>query len=115
MSFIWEKLLSTEAVPTGIERQMFARALMLGNIVISISLVVSSVNWKYRVPYVVKNIRYIGLRMAPECVSENKFSQGGGMPPDPLVMAALHMPAIHAAPLIYYIHHFAPPCQNVRM
>ena len=34
MSFIWEKLLSTEAVPTGIERQMFARVLMLGNIVI---------------------------------------------------------------------------------
>ena len=29
-SFIWEKLLSTEAVPTGIERQMFARVLMLG-------------------------------------------------------------------------------------
>ena len=49
--FIWEKLLSTEAVPTGIERQMFARVLMLGNIVISISLVVSSVNWEYRVPF----------------------------------------------------------------
>ena len=51
MSFIWEKLLSTEAVPTGIERQMFARVLMLGNIVISISLVVNSVNWEYRVPF----------------------------------------------------------------
>ena len=51
MSFIWEKLLSTEAVRTGIERQMFARVLMLGNIVISISLVVSSVNWEYRVPF----------------------------------------------------------------
>ena len=67
----------TEAVPTGIERQMFARALMLGNIVIIISLVVSSVNWKYRVPYVVENIRYIGLRMAPECVSENSIFPGG--------------------------------------
>ena len=83
MSFIWEKLLSTEAVPTGIERQMLARALMLGNIVISISLVVSSVNWKYRVPYVVKNIRYIGLRMAPECVSEKKFPGGEACPQIP--------------------------------
>ena len=42
---------STEAVPTRIERQMFARVLMLGNIVISISLLMSSVNWEYRVPF----------------------------------------------------------------
>ena len=35
--FISEKFLSAEAVLTGIDRQMFARVLMLGNMVLSIS------------------------------------------------------------------------------
>ena len=42
--FIWEKLISTEVVPTGIERQIFASLFKLGNIVSSISLVANSFN-----------------------------------------------------------------------
>ncbi len=48
ISFILEKLLSTEAVLTGMERQIFARMLIFGKIYCSISLVVSSTNCKYR-------------------------------------------------------------------
>ena len=47
--FQWQFSLDRRAVPTGIERQMFARVL-LGNVVISILLVVSSVNWEYQLP-----------------------------------------------------------------
>ena len=42
INFIWDKLLSTEAVPTGIERQIFDSLFKLGNIDSSISLVANS-------------------------------------------------------------------------
>ena len=51
ISFICEKLLSTEAVLTDIYRQIFARVLMFGNMVLSISFVLSSVNCEYKVPF----------------------------------------------------------------
>ena len=40
--FISEKLRSTEAVPTGIDKQMFAVTLKLGNIAMSMLFVVNS-------------------------------------------------------------------------
>ena len=51
INFILEKLLSTEAVLIGIVRQMFARVLMLGKIVLSISSVLSSVSSEHKVPF----------------------------------------------------------------
>ena len=42
--FIWEKLLSTEAVPTEIKRHLFASLFKSGNIVSSIFLVANSFN-----------------------------------------------------------------------
>ena len=51
ISFICEKLLSTEVVPTGIDKRMFARVLMFRNMVLSISFVLSSVNREYKFPF----------------------------------------------------------------
>ena len=42
ISFIWEKLLSTDAVDTGMDKPIEAILLKLGNIATSISLVISS-------------------------------------------------------------------------
>ena len=47
ISFICKKLLSTEAVPTGIDRQIFARVLMFGNMVLSIWFLLSTASTKF--------------------------------------------------------------------
>ena len=51
INFICENFLSTEAVLTGIDRQMFSRVLMFGNMVLGISFVLSSVNCEYKVSF----------------------------------------------------------------
>ncbi len=59
------------------------------------------------------NVGYIGLRMrqnAPQPINFFKNFRGGACPRSTLAMAALcAAPQCVAPPLIFYIHHFAPP------
>ena len=47
MSFICEKLHSTEAVATGIDKHTFDRALRFGNMVTSMSFLANSLSWAF--------------------------------------------------------------------
>ena len=58
--YIWKKLISTEAVPTGIERQIFAILFKLGIIVSSISAVANSFNCVF--------ILYFAKKLCPSSI-----------------------------------------------
>ena len=69
ISFIWEKLLSTDAVTTGIERQIIANLLKFGNNVFSMSLEAISFKTRLRSSLNDKSLSHL-MKIAIESPAE---------------------------------------------